>query len=207
MPEENSADPLRVYLQAPDAITEAGLRRFMESEERLSLVEWDGNTRVDVNVVALDTVDDRALRKLGALPCSDAPFLLVVEEKWRADVPAAVQRGVRAVLDRADCSAETLVRTLLTLGRGGGALPPTLQGELLDRIRRADHGDPVAPELDERETDILRLLSEGWCLPEISEKVCYSERTVKNILYALMGRLGCRSRTQAVAWAIRAGLI
>ncbi|MFH8447569.1 LuxR C-terminal-related transcriptional regulator [Streptomyces sp. NPDC018026] len=33
-----------------------------------------------------------------------------------------------------------------------------------------------------RETEILRMLSEGHSLAAISAHVCYSERTVKNIL-------------------------
>jgi DNA-binding CsgD family transcriptional regulator len=35
----------------------------------------------------------------------------------------------------------------------------------------------------------------------------YSERTVKNILYAVTNRLQLRNRPQAVAYAMRAGVI
>jgi DNA-binding NarL/FixJ family response regulator len=38
-------------------------------------------------------------------------------------------------------------------------------------------------------------------------KLCYSERTVKNVIYELTSRLKLRSRSHAVAYAMRSGLI
>ncbi|WP_239013681.1 response regulator transcription factor [Streptomyces sioyaensis] len=51
------------------------------------------------------------------------------------------------------------------------------------------------------------MVSEGKELAEIAAKLCYSERTVKYILYGLMKRLQLRNRSHAVSYAIRAGLI
>ncbi|MFJ6076498.1 response regulator transcription factor [Streptomyces sp. NPDC093065] len=196
---------LRVAVDAPDALTRAGLTYLLQNEDRLRLVALaDG--KAQVVVAAMDTVDDRTLSTLGSLSAR-AATLVVVKERWHADVPTAVEHGVRAVLGPDDCSPATLVETVLTLGRGGGALPSALQGKLLDRIQRAGRDDPDLHTLTRRETEILRMLSEGHSLAAISAHVCYSERTVKNILYEVMARLGCRSRTQAVSWAIRAGLI
>jgi DNA-binding NarL/FixJ family response regulator len=61
--------------------------------------------------------------------------------------------------------------------------------------------------LTSREVDVLRLVSEGWDLEEVGHKLNYSERTVKNVLYALMKRLKLRNRAHAVSYAIRCGLI
>ncbi|WP_255950688.1 helix-turn-helix transcriptional regulator [Streptomyces odontomachi] len=206
MPEENVVrQQVRVAVVAPDTVTEAGLIHLLQNEERLRLVP-PADGEAEVVVVAMDTVTDRTLSELSALP-TRAATLVVCKEQWRADVPTAVERGVRAVLDRKNCSTATLVKTVLMLGHGGGALPATLQGKLLDRIRRTGQKNPDPYTLSPRETEILQLLSEGHSLRKIAARICYSERTVKNILYGVMGRLGCRSRTQAVSWAIRAGLI
>jgi DNA-binding NarL/FixJ family response regulator len=61
--------------------------------------------------------------------------------------------------------------------------------------------------MTDREIDVLRLLAEGRELTEIAQKLAYSERTVKNILYGVMKRFQLRNRTQAVSYAHRAGLI
>ncbi|WP_234341480.1 response regulator transcription factor [Streptomyces sp. NRRL S-1813] len=56
-----------------------------------------------------------------------------------------------------------------------------------------------------READVLRLIAEGLDTRQISEKLAYSERTVKNALHALMTRLHLRNRAHAVAYALREG--
>jgi len=58
-----------------------------------------------------------------------------------------------------------------------------------------------------RECDVLRLVAEGFGTEEIAAKLCYSERTVKNVLYGLMTRCGLNNRAHAVAYALRAGAI
>ena len=61
--------------------------------------------------------------------------------------------------------------------------------------------------LAEREIEVLRLLSEGFDTVEIAAKLCYSERTVKNVIHDVTSRLGLRNRSHAVSYAIRNGLI
>ena len=61
--------------------------------------------------------------------------------------------------------------------------------------------------LTDREIEVLRLLSEGLDTNEVSQRLYYSERTVKNIIHNVTSRLDLRNRTHAVAYAIRQGLI
>ena len=43
--------------------------------------------------------------------------------------------------------------------------------------------------------------------PEIARRLCYSDRTVKNIIHDVVTRLQLRNRSHAVAYALREGLI
>jgi DNA-binding NarL/FixJ family response regulator len=61
--------------------------------------------------------------------------------------------------------------------------------------------------LTDREIEVLRLLSDGLDTNEVSQRLYYSERTVKNIIHDVTSRLDLRNRTHAVAYAIRQGLI
>ena len=61
--------------------------------------------------------------------------------------------------------------------------------------------------LTPRETEVLRLVADGHDTSEIATRLCYSERTVKNVLHDLNIRLQLRNRSQAVAYAVREGLI
>ena len=67
---------------------------------------------------------------------------------------------------------------------------------------------PARPQpLRARELDVLALVADGLSTREVARTLAYSERTIKNILQDLTTRFGLRNRTQAVAWALRNGLI
>jgi DNA-binding CsgD family transcriptional regulator len=61
--------------------------------------------------------------------------------------------------------------------------------------------------LTPREIDVLRLMADGLDTAEIASQLCYSERTVKNVIYGVTNRLKLRNRSHAVAYALRAGEI
>lgn len=61
--------------------------------------------------------------------------------------------------------------------------------------------------LSARETDVLRLAADGFDTDEIARKLCYSRRTVANIVHGVITRFNLNNRTHAVAYAIRVGLI
>ena len=63
------------------------------------------------------------------------------------------------------------------------------------------------PELTRRETRVLALVAEGLTTREIGEQLRYSERTVKTMLLDIVVKLGARSRSQAIARAIRQGML
>jgi DNA-binding NarL/FixJ family response regulator len=74
-----------------------------------------------------------------------------------------------------------------------------------------DRGDVSAPrssgEFSQRELRVLGLLADGYRTSEIALELAYSERTIKHSISALTSRLQLRNRTQAVAIAVREGLI
>ncbi len=53
----------------------------------------------------------------------------------------------------------------------------------------------------------MRLVADGHDTSEIAAQLCYSERTVKNVLHDLNTRLQLKNRSHAVAYAVREGLI
>lgn len=87
-------------------------------------------------------------------------------------------------------------------------------GQLLASVHAAAAGLRVsAPEhlpaqrLDGRGLDVLGLLAAGAGTREIAEQLGYSERTIKGVIHEVQLALGTRTRAQAVAEALRQGLI
>ena len=62
-------------------------------------------------------------------------------------------------------------------------------------------GAPWPSDLSEGSASVLAATR------EVAAQLCYSERTVKNVLHDVVTKLNARSRSQAVAFAVREGLI
>jgi DNA-binding NarL/FixJ family response regulator len=125
---------------------------------------------------------------------------------------AAAEAGVSGVVRRSDATARNLASAIRAAAVGEGTLPPDLLGRLLRQVGQLQR-QVLSPRgltflgLTERESKVLRLLSEGLDTAEVGQRLFYSERTVKNIIHDVTSRLELRNRTHAVAYAIREGLI
>jgi DNA-binding NarL/FixJ family response regulator len=88
-----------------------------------------------------------------------------------------------------------LVRALEAALAGGSYLDPALAGAVPGK------------KLTQRELDVLGLLAEGLQHEEIGRRLGISSETVRTHLRKACDRLGAATRTQAVATALRLGLI
>lgn len=201
-----------VRIHAADAITHAGLSHCLENHPGLE-VNTDEADAFDVLVVAVEKADLSTLNLLRSLtPASGTRCVLILGKQWDVDVTAAVEHGIRAILMRAGLAPAVLARAIIAVTEGEGIFPPKLQGNLMRQIQQI-HKEVLEPRgltasgYSSREIAVFRLLSEGLDLEDIAQKLSYSERTVKNILYSAMKRNQLRNRTHAVSHAIRSGLI
>ena len=91
-------------------------------------------------------------------------------------------------------------------------MAPDLLGTLLRGITRASR-EVLEPRglslsrLTAREQEVLRLVAEGHPTREVANRLCYSERTIKNVIHDVVTKLNARTRSQAVALAVRERLI
>ncbi|MFI7123149.1 LuxR C-terminal-related transcriptional regulator [Amycolatopsis sp. NPDC049868] len=206
-------EPVRVAVQAADLIVQIGLMSFLRTRPELVVVDQEELTERDVLVVHVDRMTPQTVGDLrGNGTRAAVSKVLVAGELRENDILTAVECRVVAVLPRAQTSGDRLVETIVSVAPGRGLLPADLLGQLLDSVRRLQH-EVLLPRglgsagLAPREVDVLRLMAEGYDTAEIASKLCYSERTVKNVIYGLTNRLNLRNRPHAVAYAMRAGVI
>ncbi|EME54970.1 helix-turn-helix transcriptional regulator [Amycolatopsis decaplanina] len=205
-------EPVQVAVQATDSITKTGLTSFLRTRSEVAVTDIGMVTEQDVLMVQADRMTPQIVADLRQGALAMVPKVLLVGELRENDVLSAVECRVVAVLPRNRTSGDRLVEAILAAGSGRGQLPPDLLGQLLDSVRRLQH-DVLSPRglsaagLTSREVDVLRLMADGWDTGDIAEKLCYSERTVKNVIYELTSRLNLRNRPHAVAYAMQAGII
>jgi len=204
---------ITVKLSADDEITLVGLSHCLGQSLRFNVVDSNSDTEPDAFVISVKSADASTLKLLEALsPAGTGRFILIVDKSWQVDVYAAVEKGVRSVLWRSNFSTAIITRAINAVVDGEGSFPPRLQGALMQQVQLV-HREILAPRgltsstFSDREIDVLRHLSEGLDLDQVSRRMRYSERTIKNILYNAMKRHNFNNRTQAVSHAIRSGLI
>jgi DNA-binding NarL/FixJ family response regulator len=206
-------EQVRVALQATDPLSQAGLASYLQSRPELALLRTADRADAKVLVVSVErlTTDVVAMLRRSAAEIG-APVVLITNEITETELLTAVECRVVAILPRPAVTAERLVHSVLAAAAGGGVMPPNLVGELLKHIERLQR-DVLTPHglnasgLTPREIDVLRLMADGLDTNEIASRLCYSERTVKNVIYGVTHRLKLRNRSHAVAYALRSGMI
>jgi DNA-binding NarL/FixJ family response regulator len=129
-----------------------------------------------------------------------------------ADILEVIGAGAVGYLLKETLTPETLEAGVRSVAAGSGVIEPDLLGRILRDLARVSE-EVLEPRglsltlLSQREREVLRLVSEGHPTREVAERLCYSERTIKNVLHDVATKLGARSRSQAVAHAVREGLI
>lgn len=97
-----------------------------------------------------------------------------------------------------------LVRALEGLGRGESLLDPSLTQKVFQRVREATRQAENAAfsDLTDQELKILGLVSKGMTNKEIAAIVFLSEKTVRNYVSSILGKLSLSTRAEAAAYAV-----
>ena len=134
--------------------------------------------------------------------------LVGVADRDRASLMEdAVRAGFEGLLIRDEITPASLVAAVQAVACGVGSIPPAVLAPILSG-RASGCRPPVdCGVLAGRELNVLRLLAEGSSTREIAGELCYSERTVKNIVHDTLAKLHCRTRAHAVAVMARQGAL
>ncbi|HLV97480.1 MAG TPA: response regulator transcription factor, partial [Ktedonobacterales bacterium] len=117
-------------------------------------------------------------------------------------VVGAVRAGAIGYLLK-DTQAEALCQAIKAAAAGQVQLTPKAAARLMQVVQA-----PEAPEaLTERETEVLKLLAQGYSNKQIARTLHNTEQTVKTHVSHILAKLGVQSRTQATLYAIRVGLV
>ena len=202
-----------VFVYATDPVSQAGVSAQLRGRPELYIVNDRDVDSAAVAIVMADEVDAETTRIVTAIQRNGCPRVVLVATRLDdAAVLAAVEAGACALLRRGEASPERLAAAVQSAAAGDGTIPPDLLGRLLAQVGRLQR-DVLAPRgltmaaLGARELDVLRLVADGLDTNEIAEKLCYSERTVKNVIHDVTMRLNLRNRSHAVAYAMRQGLL
>jgi DNA-binding NarL/FixJ family response regulator len=210
----------RILLADDHAVVRRGLRLVLDNEHDLEVVAeaGDGAEAVekalaeDVHLAVLDVAMPRltglqAARELTRRRPDLRVLILSMydNEQYFFEALRAGASGyvLKSVADR------DLVEACRATMRGEPFLYPAAVTALIrEHLERAKDGDSVSGDpLTPRESEIVKLVAEGYSSKEIAETLVISPKTVERHRANVLEKLGLRDRVALTRYAIRHGLI
>jgi DNA-binding NarL/FixJ family response regulator len=208
---------VKLFVLDPHTIYRRGLAaclELLEGVESVSHAEsirdaWETPGLFDSDLVILDHAmpgGDDFIE--GVAEATGARVMVCTSDCSQDNVLAAMKAGAIGFLRKDTLTTEGLSAAVQAAASGAGVVTPELLGSLVRSVEPNGHnGRTHHATLTDREQQVLSLIAAGHPTREVAQQLCYSERTVKNVLHDVVTKLNARSRSQAVAFAVREGLI
>jgi NarL family two-component system response regulator LiaR len=212
-----STDTIRVLIADDHAVVRTGLRTLIGFQADMEVVgeAADGLEAVALarslqpDVILLDLVMPRmgGLEAIAEIKRENPEARILVITSFAEDeqVFPAIKAGALGYLLK-DSSPRELLRAVRDVHRGESSLHPTVARKLVQEISRSTDLPPTEDPLTEREMEVLRLVAQGLTNQEIADQLFLSERTVRNYVSNILGKLHLANRVQAALYAVREGL-
>lgn len=204
-------NPVRVWIDATSTVLRLGIAAvvqpptFVLAGQSCRFSPQPNPQAADVLVFELSS---QSLEEAVGISAGHAIRLVAITEEGEEDLLAqAVDAGVTSALTRSRMTPEALAQGLLAVSSGGSFLPTAMVARLLGVAATGEGGRPPRGVLGVREVQVLRLLASGSSTRAIAEWLCYSEKTVKNIIHDILVQMNCKTRAQAIAAATHRNII
>jgi DNA-binding NarL/FixJ family response regulator len=209
----------KVLIADDHAIVRAGLRALLQEAATFDLVgeavggyeaiELVGKTRPEVLILDLSMpdLDGISVTRQVKPQFPDLKILILTLHEDEALLKEAIKAGAAGYILKRAAEAE-LISAIRVILRGDLYIDPSMVRSLIDESPRpvldqAAQSEPLTP----RETEILKLIVEGYTNRQIAQELGISIRTVEGHRANIADKSGMRSRLELVRYARRRGLI
>jgi NarL family two-component system response regulator LiaR len=205
---------IRILITDDHSVVREGLRMFLSLDPEFEIVGEAANGEealqmarelrpevvlMDLLMPVMDGITATAiLRK--ELP--DIEVVAVTSVLEDTAVFGAIRAGAIGYILK-DIQADELRKAIKAAAAGQVQLSPKVAARLLREVQAPESPEP----LTERETDVLRLLAQGYSNKEIAQALTIGDKTVKTHVSNILSKLGVPSRMQAALYAVRTGLV
>lgn len=209
----------RVLIADDHAIVRAGLRALLVEEAEFVLVgeavggyeviELVEKTNPDVLILDLSMPDLDGISVTRKIKphFPDLKILILTLHEDEALLKEAIKAGAAGYILKRAAEAE-LISAIRIILRGDLYIDPTMVRGLFEESRNPQVNQKNPTEsLTRRETEILRLIVEGYTNRQIGQELNISIRTVEGHRANISDKLGLHSRVELVRYARQHGLI
>lgn len=212
---------IKIMLAEDHVLVREGTKEMLDREEDMEVVAEAGDgeeavrlaKELDLDVIIMDI----ALPKLNGIEATrqikennpGATVLVLTAYDDNEYIFALLEAGAAGYLLK-DVSTDELVAGIRAVQAGESMLHPAIARKVINRFSQRveeDEGQDPFDELTEREVEVLQLAGRGITNREIADRLSISHRTVQAHLSHTFSKLGVGSRTEAVVYALRKGLL
>jgi DNA-binding NarL/FixJ family response regulator len=211
---DTTDERIRVFLLDDHEIVRRGLKELLESEGDIEVVGESGLAqeaarRIPALRPHVAVLDGRLPDGSGIDVCREirsrnpeiAALILTSYDDDEALFSAIMAGAAGYVLKQ--IRGNDLVDAVRRVAAGQSLLDPAVTARVLDRLRSGPEEDKALAPLTDQERRILELIGEGLTNRQIAERMFLAEKTVKNYVSSLLGKLGMERRTQAAVFAVK----
>ncbi len=212
-------DPIRVLLVDDHPVVRHGLQSLLslyldicvvgEADNALTALESVDRLKPDVILLDIRLENANGLDIARQVRYSQARARIIVLTSYEDEnyLLEAARIGVDGYLLK-NASAEVLADAIRAVHLGEGRLSPALAGKALGQLRALTRSRVQSESgLTDQELQLLQLIAGGVSTQEITQKLYWSERTIKRKTKDILIKLNATSRAQAVAEAFKRGLL
>jgi DNA-binding NarL/FixJ family response regulator len=207
----------RVFVVDDHELVRRGLIELIDTEEDLSVVGQAGDVQEALLTLAAITADVAVLdvrlpdgsgielcREIRSL-YPNVKVLMLTSFLDDEAILGAVLGGASGYVIK-DIKNLDLLEAIRKVAAGETLLDIALVSNVTSRLRKVDSPASEIYELTDQEQRVLEHIGRGLTNRQIAESMCLAEKTIKNYVSSLLGKLGLERRTQAAALAARLGL-
>jgi len=207
----------RVFIVDDHELVRRGLIELIDTEEDLSVVGQAGDVQEALLTLASITADVAVLdvrlpdgsgielcREIRSL-YPNVKVLMLTSFLDDEAILGAVLGGASGYVIK-DIKNLDLLEAIRKVAAGETLLDIALVSNVTSRLRKVDSPASEIYELTDQEQRVLEHIGRGLTNRQIAESMGLAEKTIKNYVSSLLGKLGLERRTQAAALAARLGL-
>jgi two-component system, NarL family, invasion response regulator UvrY len=205
---------MKVLIVDDHAIVRAGLARLLAADQQIEIREAAAGRealgiykeyRPHLVILDLNLPGIGGLEVIGRLKIEDpdARILVLSMHHDALHVSRAFQAGAAGYLSK-NAPPDEILEAINRVGNGQNYIEREIAQELaLQNVRTPS---PLLKDLSRRELEIMRLLSEGYGLPQIADTIGISYKTVANSCGQIKAKLGVARTADLIRLAIVHGL-
>jgi two-component system response regulator DevR len=207
------ASPIRAFLMDDHEVVRQGVRALLESSGEIEVVGEASNAaealaripalQPDVAILDVRVPDGNGIEVCREIRSSvGTNCLMLTSYSDDEALFEAIMAGASGYMLK-QIRGKELLEAVKCVAAGESLLDPAITGRVLQRLRAPSEEDERLSRLTPQERRILHYIADGMTNRQIANEMYLAEKTIKNYVSNMLGKLGMERRTEAAVFATK----